>query len=112
MIHLLPSHDNIQDAAGFFNRVGENEPVFVLQASDHFAAELVRAYADRIQPYDPAYAAAVRGWAEVMYAWPDRRLRVPEVTDVDAARARLPAQEDLIPPTPTATPAPTPTPAP
>jgi hypothetical protein len=70
MKHARPDYDRIQDPA---NLIPEDEPVFLLRAQDHVAAEAVRFWAS-LQPGGSELAKLARRHAEAMDAWPKKKI--------------------------------------
>ena len=48
--------------------------MFVIRGQDVVGADAVRAYADLVEELNPELAAEARDWANVMEAWPEKKV--------------------------------------
>jgi hypothetical protein len=76
MKHVRPEYNRIQDPAGL---IPDDEPVFLLRASDVFAAQTVRDWANAVERYAPKGAVrdnmvrVARNHAAAMDDWPNKK---------------------------------------
>jgi hypothetical protein len=68
MLHARPDYNRIQDPA---NKIGEDEPVFLLRAKDKLAPDAVMYWADLLEDNDgdPELIKAARDHARLMVKW-------------------------------------------
>jgi len=72
MKHARADYDRIQDPAG---KIPADEPVFLLRAQDELACKAVAYYASLCeQAQAPEVAAKARGHADLMAAWPKKKV--------------------------------------
>ena len=77
MKHAREDYNRIQDPAGL---IPENEPVFLLRAQDQLACMAVAYYAQLCEAaQSPAIAAKAREHADLMAAWPKKK--VPDLPE-------------------------------
>jgi len=68
MLHARKDYDCIQDPSG---KIGEDEPVFLLRATDMFAPAVLREWARLVGRIDRPLAEHVRKHAKRMEEWQD-----------------------------------------
>ena len=73
MIHARADYNRIQDPE---KKIPEDEPVFMVRATDKVAANTVRAWAalQEAAGGDPAMVKAARDHADLMDKWPNKKL--------------------------------------
>lgn len=72
MKHARADYDRIQDPDG---KIPADEPVFLLRAQDELACKAVAYYASLCeQAQAPEVAAKARGHADLMAAWPKKKV--------------------------------------
>ncbi len=83
MIHARTDYDRIQDPE---NKIGEDEPVFLLRAKDVLAPEIVYAWAMRLDVMggDKELVEHVKDWSSKMRKWQqDNESKVPDTPIAD-----------------------------
>lgn len=92
MKHARGDYNRIQDPAGL---IPEDEPVFLLRGQDMMAFAAVRYYAKLVGLFggDVEVSAKAQQWADVMLAWPKKKMpdipcpAEPALTAADAEHA-------------------------
>jgi len=76
MIHAREDYNRIQDPA---NRIGEDEPVFLIRAKDISAVETLECWirANEANGGDPVLSNLVRDHRDLMIYWQDKNGRKP-----------------------------------
>lgn len=98
MKHARDDYDRIQDPAGI---IPDDEPVFLLRAQDCAAPASVRCWAEVNDELggDPAMSKLARDHADLMSAWPIKKLADVELADTTDSQAAptLPAGHPAAP---------------
>ena len=79
MLHAREDYNRIQDP---LNKIGEDEPVFLLRAKDKFAPDVVDEWADRVASHDIELAVSIHKFADHMRAWQkENGCKIPDTPD-------------------------------
>jgi hypothetical protein len=89
MLHARRDYQRrIQDSE---NKIGKDEPVFLLRAKDKFAPAIVRIWAGFVLASgDKSLGEYIMGWSEVMEDWQARNgCKCPDLPEVEKIRTFL-----------------------